>query len=674
MERVLVLHSYHKGYDWTDSMETAIEEILLPRGVELYVEYMDTQRNLTERTFELLAEVYQDRYLDTGIRFDAIIATDDPALAFLLRFRDEIFPGTPVVFNGINNLDPQRIPVRAGYTGVNEAIDIPGTLELALQLRPETDRVFVISDRSFTGEINKEIFDGIRGAFEDRVTFRELYDLPAASLYQILREEVHPTDAILYLSYFIAPDGERLTAMESLSQISAAAAAPVYTLWDFFAHTGALGGVVVSGDVQGRTAANMVVQILEGKNPGDIPLVMESPNITMLDYRVLRRHGIPTGNVPRRALIIGRDRSPLQQYWWVLAALLGFILLEAVLIGALLASRRRRKAIQWELESITRNSPDIIVRLDRQLQYRFVNPALERITGISGELPIPPDVLPRWNTATRIVLGSGESATITYSLTTPEGRKVTLESRLLPETDDSGVVQSILVISRDVTAAEQARVSLARSLQEKEVLLKEIHHRVKNNLQIVASLINLTAHNSSIDTTPLLEVQDRVVAMAQIHEQLYRSGDFAALNVADYAREMIMHLVQAYSSAGTHPRVELDLENALLQLDQAVPFGLLLTEVITNTLKHAWRGTPEPPVPPVLWVSLRNREGSPTSPLILIVEDNGRGLPPDFDPAAATSTGVTLVRALTDQMRGTIAMETVGQTSGTRITLEIPCR
>lgn len=684
--RVLVLHSYHKGYRWTDAQQDALEGELVPRGVELFVEYMDTQRNFTPRTFALLAAVYRDRYAGRPEPYAAIVATDDPALDFLLEYRDELFPGTPVVFAGINNVDPARIPREAGYTGVNEAIDIPGTLDLMLELRPETSRVYVISDTSLTGEINKRIFAQERRAHDHLVDFQLLYDLEPTELYRQL-SDLDPGDAVLYLSYIISPDGHHLSAEESLSTISRVSPAPVYSLWDFLSGTGAVGGMVVDGGEQGRAAAAMVLEILSGTPAADIPLLMESPNRILLEYPALVRHGISPRELPPGAQVLGRPFSPVRQYWWVLALLLAFIVGEALLILGLLASRRRRRRVQRELESITRNSPDIIVRLDAAGRHIFVNPAMERILGISPgellgktgeEIAVTAEAHAEWLQTVRNVLCDGITRSATYAVAGSQGKTLTLESRLVAERGDQGAVESVLVITRDTTASEEARTALAQSLREKEVLLREIHHRVKNNLQIIASLISITASDSRDDNPALTDMQNRVVAMAQIHEQLYRSGDFAAVDLGEYLRGMAHHLLYVYTADSAPVRLEFAMEEVHLELDIAVPFGQIVTEVMTNCFKHAWRAVPSgsPGVsPPILRVSLhrevcREPRGIHREDIRLEIADNGAGLPQGFDPRSCTSTGMTLVRSLAEQIRGSFTMDS--REPGTVFSLHIP--
>jgi hypothetical protein len=150
-KRVLVLHSYYKGYKWTDDENRGISAALEPAlGVEnVFVEYMDTKRFFEERFVSQLPEAYRRKYLDH--RIDLIVATDDRALEFLVEHRDEVFPGTPVVFCGVNYFQEGKLKGRPLFTGVSEDVDLGASLDTALALHPGTRRIYVVNEDTETG-------------------------------------------------------------------------------------------------------------------------------------------------------------------------------------------------------------------------------------------------------------------------------------------------------------------------------------------------------------------------------------------------------------------------------------------------------------------------------------------------------------------------------------------
>jgi PAS domain S-box-containing protein len=675
--RVLILHSYHTGYTWTDSLHETITDSLSYAyrddgsrdnlTLEVSTEFMDTQRSFTADTFDLLAAVFRDRYTRRNISFDAIIATDDPALDFLLERRDELFGEVPVVFCGINNLDPARLAGHPLYTGVNEVVDIAGTIEMARRLRPRAERIAIVSDASITGRINTESYRAVRARFGDDVHFEELLELEPEELIPRLRA-LEETDAVVYLSYVTTPAGRHFSIGRSFEFITAESRAPVFSLWDFALGTGAVGGVMVSVREQGRIAAEMALRMLSGTPVGEIPLKMESPNLPMADYRALKAHAIPFAVLPADTVITGRPTISPGEYWRYILALLLFVVLQAGLIMALLSSRQRRKRAQRELMTIATNSPDLIVRLDAQGHYTFVNAAVEEITGLSSEKLVghrydDPEVpfmnSDQWCRTIADAMAREEPCREVFEVGTARGPIVTLEALLVPEFDQHRELASILVLSRDVTAEMQARDALAESLDEKEVLLREVHHRVKNNLQVVASLISIGANETGDISGALEEVQHRVMAMARIHEQLYQSKEFARIELQQYVEEVVYHLVAAYRTSlrGT-PEISIRTAPLTIDLEIAVPFALILTELVTNAMKHAF-----PPAyisssacPPSIEVEVEVGKEAEAESVVLRIRDNGVGIPDEVDFATATTTGVLLVRSLVEQLDGNLAM------------------
>lgn len=191
---------------------------------------------------------------------------------------------------------------------------------------------------------------------------------------------------------------------------------------------------------------------------------------------------------------------------------------------------------------------------------------------------------------------------------------------------------------------EQAQASLQASLQEKEILLKEIHHRVKNNLQVVSSLLMLQAETTSDHHAMKLlqESQERVNAIALVHEHLYQSSNLIRINFADYLQNLVQQIVSSYQSV-PH-QLHLSLEPIALNLETALPCGLIINELVTNSLKHAF---PKDQTGQ-LWVNFHRLGDS----FVLIIRDDGVGLPPNFAPEKIPSLGLQLIRDLANQLRG----------------------
>jgi two-component sensor histidine kinase len=211
---------------------------------------------------------------------------------------------------------------------------------------------------------------------------------------------------------------------------------------------------------------------------------------------------------------------------------------------------------------------------------------------------------------------------------------------------------------------KQAEYELKASLHEKELLLKEVHHRVKNNLQVISSLVSLQADGSKDETVRevLRDVTYRVRSMALVHEKLYQSADFARIDFAEYTRSLLGYLWRAHGAAAANVRLTLELEPLTLPIDTAVPCGLILNELAGNALKHAFRGRTEGEVT----VTLQSgAEGS----VFLYVRDNGVGLPDGFNWREASSLGLRLVQLLSKQLDASVEVSGGG---GSRFEIALP--
>lgn len=224
------------------------------------------------------------------------------------------------------------------------------------------------------------------------------------------------------------------------------------------------------------------------------------------------------------------------------------------------------------------------------------------------------------------------------------------------EFDEAGELLGGFGISQDITERKQAEHALSEreerirvSLEEKEVLLKEIHHRVKNNMQVISSLVALQADELQDPAmrSVLLDVTDRVRSMALVHEKLYQSGDLARVDFAEYARSLLNYLWRAHGTRASGIRLAMDLAPVWLSVNEALPCGLILNELVSNALKHAFRGRTDGEVA----VSLGD---SPQRGVRLGVRDDGRGLPEWFDWRQARSLGLRLVQMLAGQLNADV--------------------
>ncbi|HQL82982.1 MAG TPA: PAS domain S-box protein, partial [Spirochaetota bacterium] len=226
------------------------------------------------------------------------------------------------------------------------------------------------------------------------------------------------------------------------------------------------------------------------------------------------------------------------------------------------------------------------------------------------------------------------------------------------------LVRAIVVNYRDITERKEAEERLFRSLHEKDVLLAEVHHRVKNNLQSVISLFNINEERIRDDRSREVfhDIQGKVYSMALIHEMLYRSGDFTAIDMGPYIRELVNEIFRAYSTSPDWITHQIRISEIRLGLRQAIPCGLLVHELVLNIVKHAFSGMSRGII---MIEMLKRADGG----IDLAIGDNGTGLPVEISEEEGGSMGFTLVRGWVRQMRATMKID---RAPGNRYIIHIP--
>ncbi len=227
---------------------------------------------------------------------------------------------------------------------------------------------------------------------------------------------------------------------------------------------------------------------------------------------------------------------------------------------------------------------------------------------------------------------------------------------------------SNVAVIRDITRQKRTEEKLKNSLKEKEVLLKEIHHRVKNNLQVISSLLNLQASflEDKRVAEALRDSQNRVKSMALIHELLYHSGALNKIDFQDYMRSLVSHVSGSYKNRNDIS-IDIDIDDIIFNVDFAIPCGLIVNELLANSMKHAFpQGGPGNVL---IKLKKTSRDGIPL--MRLTFNDNGIGLPEDIDVDSTRSLGLQLIKMLTQQIKGELSTIT-GTGEGVQFSITFP--
>lgn len=323
----------------------------------------------------------------------------------------------------------------------------------------------------------------------------------------------------------------------------------------------------------------------------------------------------------------------------------------------LVRSKEELADLNSYLETIINSSPFAIFDLNPDGEVKSVwNPAAERIYGwnrkeVMGKvLPsAPSDELEGREVINKRVLSGEVINEIELRGVRKDGSLIDILMGAAPLYSSQGNIEGVMSASVDITAMVEAEKQIKASLKEKEVLLREVHHRVKNNLQIISSLMSLQSRYVKDKTALKMfrESKNRVRAMSLIHEQLYQSPDLNQISFGDYIERIAQQLFRFYEADVKGVELEVNVDELFLNLDTSIPLGLIVNELVSNSLKHAF------PDDRAGKVSIRLQTQDKNN--ILTVADDGIGLPSDFDISNNTdSLGLHIVQTLTLQLRGTL--------------------
>ena len=348
--RVLVLHSYHAGLSWTDAITAGIEKTFAEAAddVQLHIEYLDSKRFSDESYLNTYARDYFS-YKIRQLDFDLVIAADNNAYNFVRDQRLGLFAGRPVVFCGVNGFRPHQLFGLDDMTGVAESPDLVGTLNMVRKLHPERREIVVVgSTLGPTGLQNHAQFIGTEAAFPD-LKFTYLNDFPLDELR--VKLSGLGDGQVLYLSTNVREvDGHPLDFTETARRLSQLTDVPIYGSWEFFLGHGIVGGKLISGQVQGREAAELALRILQGTAAVRLPVRTQSGTRYMFDYRQLQRFGIRAEQLPAQSILINRPRSfyaiDKTTFWSGGAVTATLVLFSLVLIWQMDRLRRYGRALE----------------------------------------------------------------------------------------------------------------------------------------------------------------------------------------------------------------------------------------------------------------------------------------------------------------------------------------
>jgi len=349
--RVVVIRSWDAMYPVNVMREQALRTALAeqaPRNVEVFTEEIDPLRFPSAIEADLAA-VLKRKY--AGMKIDVVVPSGLEPLEFAQRFREDVWPGAAIVFNGVIDgaLEGWKRPART--TGVVMSLDIAGSLNLGAELAPNAKRVYLISGTSSFDHSFLEI--AVRQAAQLKKPFEIhfLVGLPRQALLERVREI--PADSlVMYLT--VLRDGAGLVSGPNAStamMVAEASPVPLLTAIHTQFGRGAVGGSSSRFDLHGRIAGQLVRSVLEGADPDHIPIRVAPAPICEVDWRGLQRWNIPETRVPTRCAVTNRPLNMWQAYFWPIVAMIAIIFAQAALISSLVVQRQRRRRAETQLQA-----------------------------------------------------------------------------------------------------------------------------------------------------------------------------------------------------------------------------------------------------------------------------------------------------------------------------------
>lgn len=313
---------------------------------------------------------------------------------------------------------------------------------------------------------------------------------------------------------------------------------------------------------------------------------------------------------------------------------------------------------EFKLRSHIKNTPTGVIQWDDNFIISEFNPAAEKIFGYTEE-----DVKGRnagflmtetssvhFSEIQKMIADKKESVYTIIENSRKDGKIIVCGWTNTPIVSDEGKLLSIVSLCKDITSAIEDREALAASVNEKETLIRELYHRTKNNMQIISSFIQMQSRKIGDEKVSAFakNIVSKIQTMSLVHEKLYQSKNLSKINFKEYIEELISLIANYNSAANNNIAVVFEIADTEISIDSAIPLGLVINEIITNSFKHAFL----PGAKGRITVSLKKeKDGS----LILIISDDGKGLSKDFDVRETASLGMTTIFSIIEkQMQGSV--------------------
>ncbi|MFH1914804.1 MAG: ABC transporter substrate binding protein [Pseudomonadota bacterium] len=691
-KNVLYLNSYHRGYKWSDDIFDGIRSVLEagPYKIDLQIEYMDAKKYNYEDVTGMLLRLYKEKFRDE--RFDVVLVSDNDAFNFARYYRDQLFPGVPLVFCGVNALESEELDV-GNITGVEENFDLSMTLDVARKLHPDKRHMVVVGDASTAGLAIKRQVEAAVPAYGPGLSVDYWTNL---SLPDVLdRVTMLPPDTFLFFIPYYQPMGDNFyTAEEVVAAIYGHSSVPIYTAWEFLIGHGAVGGHVLSGVLHGQTAAAMALEILAGRSADDITVLYDAGGEFVFDHIVMTRLGLTEEMLPRGSRIINAPKAfyemPKELFWTIMVSFALLLLVTVFLVFAMIERRKVERKIKDQLafqETLMDTVPQLLSWKDMNGRYLGANRAFAEffnhgdsssiVSRTTSEIIGDAEYV-RWamNGDQQAMRDPDAVRKVRRKLVDGSGAQAWLEVNKVPIRDQSGRVVGVLSTAENITKERNLEKQLLQSQKMEAIgtLAGGIAHDFNNILTSIINSTELALGDVEPDSVTRRDLErvlkaarrggrvvKQILAFSRPSTEGFRPTDAGAV-VAE-----ALGLLEASMPSNIEVRSHVDPTLPCVLADPTQLHQVAMN-LFTNAF-HALReagGVIEARVEPV---SLDEDEATvmglePGEHVCLRIEDNGPGIPPDildkiFDPffstkdkTEGTGLGLAVVHGIVRSHRG----------------------
>lgn len=668
-KNILYLNSYHNGYRWSDNILDGVRSVLNESEykIDLQIEYMDAKKYNYDDVTRMLLHIYKEKF--QGEKFDVVMVSDNDAFSFASQYRDILFPGVPLVFCGVNDLDIGMLE-QGNVTGVEENFDLRLTLDVALKLHPDKTRMVVVGDESTAGRTIRKQIEAVVPLYTDRLKVEYWTHMELGAVLD--RVEVLSPDTFLFFIPFYQTIGGRFyTAEEVMRAIYTHSSVPIYTAWEFLLGHGAVGGRLLSGFNHGQTAASLALNILGGEHAGSIPVYREPTGEYAFDYNVMRRLDINQELLPEGSRILNAPKAfyelPKELFWTIMVS---FFLLLIVMIFLVLTMLERRKVERTVKDQLAFQGtlmdavPQLVSWKDINGKYLGSNRAFAEFFGFkdasaivdktSQEVIGDPEYL-KWSVEADATVATEHDAfrKVRRRIVDASGTKSWIEVNKVPICDRSGRTVGVLSTAENITKEHNLEKQLLQSQKMEAIgtLAGGIAHDFNNILTSIINSTELAVGDVDVDSMTEKDLQrvlkaarrggrvvKQILAFSRPSTEGFRSTDVGAV-VSE-----VLGLLEASMPGSIEVRSVIEPSLACVHADPTQLHQVAMN-LCTNAF-HALRDDGGMIEARVEHAKLSEENATiiglePGEYVRMTFEDNGPGIPPEivdniFDPFFST--------------------------------------